>query len=71
VDKVNGTSGMIEKMKNARKILVGKPEGKRIFERLRCTRQDTIKMGHNKTKQENVECLRMGLSGNEPSCPIK
>jgi hypothetical protein len=57
-------------MRNAYKILVGKPEGKRLLGRPRCRREDNIKMDLRKIGFGGVDwiCLAQdrGLRNTKP-----
>jgi hypothetical protein len=63
--RMSGTCTMQWEMRNLYKILVGKPEGKRPFDRSRCGCEDNIKMGLKEIDCEGVGCihwLRIGPS---------
>jgi hypothetical protein len=50
-------------MRNAYKILVGKPEGKRELWRSGCRWKDSIRMDLGEIRWEGVEWFRIGTSG--------
>jgi hypothetical protein len=47
-------------MRNANKILVGKPEGKRPLGRHRCRREDNIRMDLREIGWEGVDWIHLG-----------
>jgi hypothetical protein len=75
-----GDAAQIRAMRNAYKILVGKPEGKRSFRRLRRRREDNIRMNFREIWWENLEWIHVAQVGtsicpweqyNKPSGSIK
>jgi hypothetical protein len=53
------------KMKNAYKILVGKPEGKRPFRRPRCRWKDNIIMDIREIGWEGVDWIHLAQDRNQ------
>jgi hypothetical protein len=65
-DEMDGNVARIGEMRNAYKILVGKPEGKRTCRRSRITWEDNIRMGlREKGSKVWIGCrwLRISSSG--------
>jgi hypothetical protein len=49
----------MEDMRNAYKILIGKPEGKRPLARPRCRWEDYIRVGHTEIGWKGVDWMHM------------
>jgi hypothetical protein len=60
-----GHVALTGEMRNAYKILVGNPEGRRQLGRPRCRWKDNIKVDFKEIGWTDVECIHMAQDGNQ------